>query len=241
MFGVDILVAFVITQAAILATTVYLHRALSHKALKLSPSVDFAFRLLLWITTGINRQDWVGVHRRHHAYTDIEGDPHSPVLMGYWQVQLLNLFYYRRAAKERVSINKYTKDLPADFWDKNVFSRAIVGLAIGVALLIAVFGVVPGLIIAGLHLVMYIGLSAAINAIGHSFGKRPFPNFATNNQWLALLTFGEGLHNNHHALPTSARLAAQARQVDPGWLVIRLLNYLGLATVRTLSKTSGAT
>jgi stearoyl-CoA desaturase (delta-9 desaturase) len=239
MFGAEFLVAFIITQAAILATTVYLHRALSHKALRLSPSVDFAFRLLLWVTTGINRQDWVGVHRRHHAYTDIEGDPHSPVLMGYWKVQLLNLFYYRRAAKVRLSIEKYTKDLQPDFWDRNVFSRAIVGLGIGVALLIAVFGVVPGLIIAALHLVLYIGLSAAINAIGHSFGKRPFPNFATNNQWLALITFGEGLHNNHHALPTSARLADKSYQIDPGWYVIRFLSYLGLAKVRTLSKTAG--
>ncbi len=225
-----------ITQVAIIATTVYLHRSLSHRALRLSPAVEMCFRSILWLTTGIKRQEWVGIHRLHHAYTDVEGDPHSPVIEGYWRIQLLNVVYYRRAAKRRASIQRYTRDLPLDWLDRNVFSRSLAGLAIGIALLVLLFGPVMGALIALLHLCFYLTLSGAINAIGHTFGKRPFDNLATNNQWLALLTFGEGLHNNHHELPTSAKLSTSRSQVDPGWYFILLLRRLGLAKVRMLRR-----
>ena len=71
--------------------------------------------------------------------------------------------------------------------------------------------------------VSYLALNAAINAIGHSFGTKSYPNTAFNNQWLALVTGGEGLHNNHHAAPTSAKLALGRHELDPAWWVIRLM------------------
>lgn len=225
-----------ITQVAIVATTVYLHRSLSHRALRLSTPVELCFRTILWLTTGIRRQEWVGIHRLHHAYTDVEGDPHSPVIEGYWKIQLLNVVYYRRAAKQKEAIQRYTRDLPIDWLDRNVFSRSLVGLAIGIALLVFLFGPEMGALIALLHLCFYLSLSAAVNAVGHTFGKRPFENLATNNQWLALLTFGEGLHNNHHELPTSAKLATKRSQIDPGWYLIAILRRLRLAKVRTLKR-----
>lgn len=77
-------------------------------------------------------------------------------------------------------------------------------------------------------------LNAAINAIGHRFGKKPFPGIATNNQWLALLTWGEGLHSNHHAAPTSARLSFKARELDPGWWVVSIFKKLRWLEVRHL-------
>ena len=89
-----------------------------------------------------------------------------------------------------------------------------------------------GLYAAAVHTVGYLMLNAAVNAVGHHFGRRPYPNSATNLQWLALLTCGEGLHNNHHAAPTSARLALARGEVDPGWWCIRVLHRLGLARVR---------
>jgi len=60
---------------------------------------DVLFRLILWITTGQRRQEWVAVHRKHHTFTDREGDPHSPRLLGLWRVQLLNVYYYMREAR----------------------------------------------------------------------------------------------------------------------------------------------
>jgi stearoyl-CoA desaturase (Delta-9 desaturase) len=68
--------------------------------------------------------------------------------------------------------------------------------------------------------------------VTHTFGARPHDNSATNLQWLALLTGGEGLHNNHHAAPTAARLAFRRGEIDPAWPVIRMFRRLGWATVR---------
>ena len=88
-----------------------------------------------------------------------------------------------------------------------------------------------GLLAAFVHVNLYLGGSAAVNAIGHHFGRRPYPNGAGNLQWLAFITAGEGLHNNHHAAPTSAKLSHRWFEIDPGWWVIKTCR-LGLAKVR---------
>ena len=85
---------------------------------------------------------------------------------------------------------------------------------------------------AGFHTVTYLMLSAAVNAIGHYYGERPQANTARNSQWLAWLTVGEGLHNNHHAAPTSARFSLRRGEVGLGWWVVRLLERAGWAQVR---------
>ena len=86
--------------------------------------------------------------------------------------------------------------------------------------------------LAVVHAVSYLMLSGAINAVGHTSGRRVHPNSATNGQLLALITAGEGLHNNHHAAPTSARFSLQRGEVDPGWWVVRMLVGCRLASVR---------
>ena len=227
-----IVVGVLITQLANVCTTVYLHRALSHRALTIRKPVEQVFRLLVWVTTGIRVRQWVAVHRKHHAFTDVAGDPHSPVLHGWWQVQTKNLVMYRREARNRDTVAKYAKDLPASALDRCLYDHALLGLSIGVALLIVTFGWQVGLLAAFVHVNYYLGGSAAVNAIGHHFGRRRYDNTATNLQWLALLTAGEGLHNNHHAAPTSAKLSHRWYEIDPGWLVIKPLMWLRLAKVR---------
>lgn len=219
-------------QIALLLTTLYLHRALSHRALSLSPGVAFACRVLVWISTGVRPRQWVAVHRKHHAFTDVDGDPHSPLLEGFSMVQFLNFVLYRRVARQEEVVRKYARDLPADAWDRRLFDHALLGLGIGFALFVLILGWEMALVAAAVHAVSYLLLNAAINAIGHSWGRRPYPNIATNNQWLAFLTMGEGLHNNHHAAPTSARLSLARREIDPGWWVIATLRRLGWAKVR---------
>src|SRR5437879_5581357 len=93
-------VGFLVAQFATLVTTIYLHRALSHRALALSPGARRTFRLLTWVTTGIRPRQWVAVHRKHHAYADVEGDPHSPLLEGFAAVQFGNVVLYRRVARD---------------------------------------------------------------------------------------------------------------------------------------------
>jgi stearoyl-CoA desaturase (delta-9 desaturase) len=229
---VAVVAGLAVSQLATLVTTVYLHRALSHRAVHLSAGPTAACRALLWVTTGIRPRQWVAVHRKHHAFTDVEGDPHSPVLEGFAAVQFGNVGLYRRVANNPAAVARYARDLPADGWDRVLLDRAWLGLGIGIGLLCLVLGVGAGLLAAGVHTVSYLLLNAAVNAVGHRFGAQPHANTARNNQWLAWLTSGEGLHNNHHAAPTSARLALQPGEVDPGWWIVRVLERRGWATVR---------
>ncbi len=173
------------------------------------------------------------MHRKHHAYTDVEGDPHSPVLLGWLNVQIRNVALYRQEAGNDETVRKYAKDLPADRWDRVLFDHALLGLGIGIAMLVAVFGPWAGVIAALVHVNLYLATSAAVNAMGHHFGRRPYDDCsATNLQWLAWLTAGEGLHNNHHAAPTSARLSHRRWEFDPGWWAIVAFRRLGLVKVR---------
>jgi stearoyl-CoA desaturase (delta-9 desaturase) len=227
-----VLAALAVTQLAIFLTTIYLHRALSHRAVTLAGPVSFTMRVLLWITTGIKPRQWVAVHRKHHAFTDVDGDPHSPVLEGFAAVQFGNVGMYRRALRDGELVRRYAKDLPPDAWDKVLFDRAWLGLGIGITILCLTLGVWWGLAAAVLHTVVYLLLNAAINAVGHTYGRQPRANTSTNSQWLAWLTAGEGLHNNHHAAPTSARFSLDKGNLDPGWWVVRALEKVRLAKVR---------
>jgi stearoyl-CoA desaturase (delta-9 desaturase) len=129
-------------------------------------------------------------------------------------------------------VARYARDLPPDRWDRVLFDHAFLGLGIGTLLLCLILGPWLGLLAAGVHAAAYLLISGAVNAIGHRFGSRPHANLATNGQWLAWLAWGEGLHNNHHAAPTSARFALAPGEIDPGWWVISLLQRLGWARVR---------
>ena len=81
-----VLLVAVSVQLSSFATSIYLHRSLAHRGLYFNPVVAFPMRVQLWLATGINAKEWVAVHRKHHRHTDVEGDPHSPVLEGLWQI-----------------------------------------------------------------------------------------------------------------------------------------------------------
>lgn len=227
-----IVLGLALSQLATLVTTVYLHRALSHRSLTLSPGLSGVLRVTTWITTGIRPRQWVAVHRRHHAHTDVEGDPHSPVIEGFASVQFGNVGLYRKVAKDETQVARYARDVPPDRWDHLFFDHAIVGLGVGVALLWVIFGPLVALITALVHTVTYLLLNAAVNAVGHTWGTQPHDNTARNSQLLAFVTSGEGLHNNHHHASTSPRLALQPGEIDFGWWFIKLGNRLGWLTVR---------
>lgn len=227
-----LIVGFLVAELATLVTTVYLHRTLSHRSMTMRPWLIAVVRPVLWITTGIRPRQWVAVHRKHHAYTDVEGDPHSPKLLGWPAVQFGNVGLYRKVANDPEQVRRYARDLPPDRWDRVLFDRAWLGLAIGITFLVVVFGPLIGLLAAAFHAGMYLGLNAAVNAITHTFGKRPYDNTATNLQWLALLTCGEGLHNNHHAAPTSAKFALNRGEVDLAWPLIATWRRLGWVSIR---------
>ncbi|HET9059041.1 MAG TPA: fatty acid desaturase [Acidimicrobiales bacterium] len=227
-----VIAGLVSCQLGLLLTTLYLHRTLSHRAMTMRWAPRFVCRALVWLSTGIKPREWAAVHRRHHAYTDIPGDPHSPVLEGYWRVQLWNVGLYKKAAHDPETLRKYARDLPPDNWDRFVFDRGFIGLLLGYGIFWALLGWQWALVAAATHVVSYLLLNAAVNAIGHKWGSRPYPGIATNNQWLALLTWGEGLHSNHHAAPTSARFSLRPGQLDHGWWVVSAMDKLHLAEIR---------
>jgi len=226
------LVAIALTQIAVIATSIYLHRALAHRALTVHPLADVLFRTVLWLTTGQRRQEWVAVHRKHHAFTDREGDPHSPRLFGFWRVQLLNVYYYVREARNVQTIQRFASDIHEDRLDRAVFSRGLGGLGLGIAFLCLVLGVWLGLIAALVHAVLYVFVIAPlINGVGHWCGDQTFENTAYNSPMLAWVTSGESLHNNHHAYPRAPKFSVRRFEFDPSWLVIRMLAATKLVVV----------
>jgi len=212
--------AAIVIQTAVFSTTIYLHRTATHKALVMHPAVEAMFKFALWMTTGLLTKEWVAVHRKHHAFTDEEGDPHSPVLEGFWRVQLGNVYYYMREVKKTDVVERYARDIKEGWWDRHVYKHGWLGLTIGTILLCLILGLWWGLLAAGIHAVMYVFvLSSSINGLCHHVGYRNFDNTATNIRFLALLTVGEGLHNNHHGYPRSPKFSWRASEFDPPWPV----------------------
>jgi len=120
--------------------------------------------------------------------------------------------------------------MKTDAWDRALFHRGAIGPILGTVGLCLVLGVGWGLLAAGVHAFMYVFvLSSSINGLCHYVGYRNFDNTATNIKIVALLTGGEGLHNNHHGHPRSPKFSFRPREIDPSWPVIRLLVALHLA------------
>jgi stearoyl-CoA desaturase (delta-9 desaturase) len=227
-----VVTTLVILQISVFCTTIYLHRTKTHRALELHPVVGLLMHLHLSLFTGIVPRQWAAVHRKHHHFSDEEGDPHSPRIYGMWTVLFGNYFFYKKEAANAEVIAKYTPDWKEDVLDK-VPLMDWAGL-IGLGIFMLSFGVAWGLAAWLVHAVLYVLLNATINSVCHMIGYRNFDNSATNLQWVAWLTAGEGLHNNHHAHPTSALFALRGREVDPAWPLVKLMVSLRLAKVQPL-------
>ena len=198
-------ITVVILQASVFVTTIYLHRFITHRGVILHPAVALVMHLELMLFTGIIPRQWAAVHRKHHHHSDEEGDPHSPRVFGMWTVLFGNYFMYKKETKNIATINKYTPDYTPDLLDRlpNIVQNYSIFLGLGIFMLM--FGVWWGLAAWAFHIVAYVLLNSSINSLCHMIGYRNFDNLATNIQFVALLTAGEGLHNNHHEYPSSAR------------------------------------
>jgi len=232
-----ILAAVIVTQATIASVTIYLHRHQTHRALDLHPIISHVFRFWLWISTGMVTSDWVAIHRKHHATTDMEGDPHSPKMLGIKKVFWEGAELYRQARKDREMIAKYSHGTPSDWLEKNVYSRySSKGVLLMLAIDLFLFGV-PGISIFGLQM-LWIPLWAAgvVNGVGHYWGYRNFEcqDTSTNVSPWGFWIGGEELHNNHHTFASSAKFSVKWWEFDIGWMYICILSFLGLAKVKKL-------
>jgi stearoyl-CoA desaturase (delta-9 desaturase) len=224
------LITVVILQVSVFFTTIYLHRAMCHRGVDLHPLVGNLMHLELTLFTGVVPREWVAVHRKHHHHSDEEGDPHSPYLLGLWKVFFGNYFYYRAEIKNQSTVRKYTPDYRPDWVDRIPGIRF--GVFGGLAIFILMFGWTWGAAAWAFHVVGYVFLNASINSLCHMVGYRNYDNLATNLRFVAWITGGEGLHNNHHEFPSSAKFALKRGEFDPSWPVIRLLERFGLARVK---------
>lgn len=217
-------------QWAAVITTVYLHRGLAHRAVSFSPAFAIVSRFTLWLGVGITARKWVAVHRKHHRFTDVEGDPHSPMIIGYWKLILNNAFITSKAGRDEFTQRRYAPDLKPDRLDKLLLDRFLLGPAITIVALVLLLGIWPGLVAYLTFLGGYVLGSACVNSLGHGFGTKRYDNTATNLRWLAVWTAGEGLHNNHHGHPASAKLSHGRGELDLGWVAIRALEKVGLVS-----------
>lgn len=228
-----VMYTLIMTHITIAAVTIFLHRHQAHHALKLHPSVSHFFRFWLWLTTGMTTKAWAAIHRKHHACVETEDDPHSPQVLGLRTVLLEGAELYKKEARNLATIERYGHGTPDDWLEHKLYSRhTILGLSLMFVIDFVLFGFM-GIAIWAVQMA-WIPLLAAgvINGIGHYWGYRRFAcNDASRNivPW-GILIGGEELHNNHHAYATSARLSNAGYEFDIGWLYIRVLEELGLAT-----------
>jgi len=219
-----------VLQLSVLSTTIYLHRSVTHKGVELHPAVAAFFHLWIVLFTGIVPREWAGVHRKHHQFSDKEGDPHSPYLLGLWTVLFGNAILYRRVANDPATVRRYTPDYKPTVVDR--IPRQHLLLFAGMGIFVALFGWAWGVAAYLAHGAVYILLNASINSVCHMIGYRNFDNLATNLKSLALITGGEALHNNHHEYPTASRFSMRPGEIDPAWPVIRLLELAGWAKTK---------
>lgn len=232
-----VIATVVFTQITIAGVTIYLHRNQTHRALTLHPVVSHFFRFWLWLTTGMVTSQWVAIHRKHHATTDVEGDPHSPKVLGLKKVFWQGAELYKVASKDKEMVAKYSHGTPDDWVERNVYKRySARGIILMFIINALLFGI-PGITIWAIQM-MWIPVHAAgvINGVGHHFGYRNFecPDASTNIFPWGFWIGGEELHNNHHAFASSAKFSIQWWEFDLGWFYIRCLSMLGLAKVKKL-------
>ena len=241
----DVIVFAVVYVSTGLGVTIGFHRMLTHRSFKTSPFLRGFFAALGSAAIEGPVISWVADHRKHHAFSDRDGDPHSPhvghepglrgALTGLFHAHVGWLFIHtQRGSRER-----YAPDLLADpviqRINRTFLLWAAIGLAfpfcLGVAIGHSIKSGVTGLLWGGLVRMLVVHhVTYSINSLCHTFGRRPYAtgDESRNLAWLSPFTFGEAWHNNHHAFPTSAIHGLRRWQFDPSAYVILMLERMGL-------------
>ena len=226
--------------------TVGFHRLLTHRSFQTAKPVERLLAVLGSMAVQGPVISWVADHRKHHAHTDVEGDPHSPhighgggvrgVLSGLWHAHTGWLL----STQGRAEWKRYAPDLCEDpgmrAIARHFVALTLLGLALpalaGYIVSGTLAGAATGLLWGGLVRVFFVHhITWSVNSVCHFFGSRRFDtdDRSTNVFWLALPSLGESWHHNHHAFPRSAVHGLRRREIDPSGMVISALEKLGLA------------
>ena len=228
----EIVFTLVATHITILSVTLYLHRCQAHRAVEFHPAVSHFMRFWLWMTTGMITRQWVAVHRKHHRYSDVQGDPHTPHIYGIWSVLFGGAGLYHTASKDTAMVQKYGVGTPDDWIERTIYTPySRLGIILMLVIDILLFGV-WGLLVWGIQMI-WIPFWAAgvVNGVAHWIGYRngTTKDHSRNISPIGVIIGGEELHNNHHLDPASAKFSRRWWELDIGWVWIRLLSLVGLA------------
>jgi stearoyl-CoA desaturase (delta-9 desaturase) len=221
------------------AVTGFYHRYFSHKSFKTSRPVQFLFAL--WAATSVQRGPlwWASHHRNHHKCSDQPEDQHSPVQHGFWHAHI-GWMLTRRGFQTDLAVVKDLARYPElRFIDRyDIFVPVLYAVAL-FSLGEALEAWAPGLGTNGWQLLIWgffistvvlFHATVTINSLAHVWGRRRYAtkDQSRNNLWLALITFGEGWHNNHHHFPASARQGFYWWEIDLTWYVLKLMSWCRL-------------
>ncbi|PYT17199.1 MAG: acyl-CoA desaturase [Acidobacteria bacterium] len=233
--------AFLYWIAVGLGISMGYHRLHTHRSYKVPVGLEYFLAVCGTLTLEGGPIFWVATHRIHHQKADRPGDPHSPRDGGWWAHIGWILFGETKHNNTRL-MSKYAPDLAKDrfyIWLNNYHWLPI--LVLGIVLF--AFGGLP-MLLWGTCLRVVVGLHATwlVNSATHMWGRRRFAtrDDSRNNWWVALLTFGEGWHNNHHAHPTSARHGLTWYEFDHSWILINILKFFRIAKFVRVAKVTSA-
>jgi stearoyl-CoA desaturase (delta-9 desaturase) len=241
--GTDLAILAVTYFVTAVGVTVGFHRLLTHRSFRTAPWLERTFAILGSLSVQGSVLDWVADHRKHHAHTDVEGDPHSPHvghgsgLSGLWHAHTGWLMETQGQADWK----KYAKDLYEDQSMRRIGKRfPLFVLASLIIPTVAGYvlhgftweGALRGYIWGGLVRIFLVHhVTWSVNSVCHYFGSRRFDieDKSTNNAWLALPSLGESWHHNHHAFPRSAKHGLKPWEIDVSAAIIAGLEKVGLA------------
>jgi len=230
-----IIATLVMTHITIVCVTLYLHRAQAHRGLEFHPVLSHFMRFWLWLTTGMVTKQWVAIHRKHHRFSDQEGDPHSPHVYGIGRVLFKGAGLYHSASKDPVMIATYGQGTPNDWVERVIYTpHSRLGILLMLVIDCLFFG--PwGLVVWGVQMI-WIPFWAAgvINGLAHWWGYKngeTKDNSRNISPW-GIIVGGEELHNNHHLDPASPKLSKNWWEFDIGWMWFKIFELLRLAHQR---------
>ncbi|HXW16916.1 MAG TPA: fatty acid desaturase [Candidatus Acidoferrales bacterium] len=215
------------------------HRLLTHRGYKVPRWVEYCLTVFATLALEGGPIFWVATHRIHHQYSDREGDPHSPI-DGTWWAHMGWILVGKSMHHDTSTLSRYVPDLAKDKFYVWITKYHYVPLIVLGLALLAIGGWPVVLWAIFLRTVVGLQTTWLVNSATHSWGTRRYDtrDLSTNSWWVALLTWGEGWHNNHHAHPTSARHGLKWYEIDFNWYGIWLMKTVGIARKVRVAKLS---
>lgn len=232
----ELIFTLVATHITIICVTLYLHRSQAHRGIEFHSALSHVMRFWLWMTTGMTTKQWVAIHRKHHRFSDKEGDPHTPHVYGIWNVLFKGAMLYHTASKDSAMVQQYGAGTPDDWIEQKLYTpHSRLGVVLMLVIDLLLFG--PWGLLVWIIQMIWIPFWAAgvVNGVAHWFGYRngETKDHSRNISPWGIVIGGEELHNNHHLDPANPKLSRRWFEFDIGWMWFKLFEFFKLAKVKT--------